>query len=407
MNKKIALVLVILLAVAGAIVYRTTSKSPATPPVTENTSETNQEEDATLAAEAATSMPKAVTDQELVKLADNKYASGLVPLGDNKYVTAGPKKGYVYLCNVRKDNPGSMVNGPWIQGTKWNFLKKISVDGAITWAEATFKIVLSTSARIFSGNGLPINHTTGVFPVASTDDASRYDPNPNTISAQALEKSLPRNPVYSSTPYCMGGEVGIMLSGVPLFNAFDAGLRDAPAHELQDDCDGHPQGSGQYHYHSLSSCFKDLGVGHVLGYALDGFPITGALVAKDKYLTTEDLDECHGIVSTISVDGKPRTTYHYVMTRDFPYSVSCFRGKPASLFVIGSGGGPSQGGSGATPQGGGGQAPQGGPPQEAYSACSGKSSGASCSFTDSHGTISGSCDTPPGMSSLVCVPGGR
>jgi len=55
----------------------------------------------------------------------------------------------------------------------------------------------------------------------------------------------------------------------------------------------------------------------VIGFALDGFPITGPMVAAH---------ECHGITSEIELDGKTVTMYHYVMTQDFPYSVSCFRG---------------------------------------------------------------------------------
>lgn len=346
-------------------------------------------------------MPKGLSDKELLALADNTYSNGVVPLGDYKYQTTGAKKGYVYLCQEHKDNPGSMVNGPWISGSTWNFLKKVTVDGTVSWAKATFKNVVAKTTRTLTGNGLPINHTTGVFPVASSDDAHAYDPNPNTISAQTLSKSLPTDPTYSATPYCMGGEVGIMLSGVPLFNAFDAGLRDAPAHELQDSCDGHPQGDGEYHYHSMSQCFKDISVSTVLGYALDGFPITGPLVAKDKYLTTEDLDECHGIVSDVIIDGKKKTTYHYVLTQDFPYSASCFRGKPVGYQVMSGGnGGGQQNQSSNTATG-----KQGGqPPAEATSACGGKTAGSSCSFATPQGTISGSCDTPPGISSLVCVP---
>ena len=51
------------------------------------------------------------------------------------------------------------------------------------------------------------------------------------------------------------------------------------------------------------------------------------------------------------------------------------------------------------------QMPQGGPPQEAISACSGHSEGASCSFSSPRGdNISGTCDdTPDGM---ACVPEG-
>jgi hypothetical protein len=137
---------------------------------------------------------------------------------------------------------------------------------------------------------------------------------------------LSANPTYSS-PSCMGGEVGIMLTGIALFNGFDAGGRDAGAWEIQDGCSGHPQSSGEYHYHTLSSCIKDVSVKTIIGFALDGFPITGPQVGANNILTTGDLDECHGLTSQIVLDGKSVTMYHYVMTQDFPYSVSCFRGK--------------------------------------------------------------------------------
>jgi len=117
-----------------------------------------------------------------------------------------------------------------------------------------------------------------------------------------------------------------MTTGVALFDAFDAGGRDAGAWEVQDGCAGHPQISSEYHYHTLSSCIQDTSVITVIGWALDGFPITGPKVGTNNLLTTADLDQCHGITSTITVDGRAVTMYHYVMTQDFPYSVSCFRG---------------------------------------------------------------------------------
>jgi hypothetical protein len=126
----------------------------------------------------------------------------------------------------------------------------------------------------------------------------------------------------------MGGESGVMLTGVALFNAFDAAGRDAGAWEVQDACQGHPQVTGEYHYHTLSSCIKETSVSQVIGYALDGFPITGPKAGDKNYLTTSDLDECHGITSDVTIDSQKVTTYHYVMTQDFPYSVSCFRGIP-------------------------------------------------------------------------------
>lgn len=345
---------------------------------------------------------KVLSQSDLLALADTKYADGSLPLGDYKYVTDAPKKGYIYLCNVHKDNPGSMVNGSWMHGDTWNYLQKISISGSVSWPNATFANTISGSLRVLEGNGLPVGYTTGIFPVQSSDPAAQYDPNPNTISSQSIRQQLSANPTYSDTPSCMGGEVGIMTDGVPLFNGFDAGLRDAAAHELQDSCDGHPQGSGEYHYHSLSACFKDIKETTVLGYAFDGFPITGPQVTASTYLTTEDLDECHGITSEIIVDGKKKVTYHYVMTRDFPYSVSCFRGKPVTLMAIAGGQQQTQSVSGG--QSSQGTTQQGGtPPQAAISACSGKSSGSSCSFTAPQGTISGTCGAPPNMT-LACHP---
>jgi hypothetical protein len=141
---------------------------------------------------------------------------------------------------------------------------------------------------------------------------------------------VPASPTINAPASCVGGEAGVMLTGVALFNAFDAGGRDAGAWEVQDGCDGHPQMSSEYHYHTLSRCIQDTSVSTVIGFALDGFPITGPKVGPNNILTTGDLDECHGITSTITLDGKSVTTYHYVMTQDFPYSVSCFRGTAVS-----------------------------------------------------------------------------
>jgi hypothetical protein len=160
---------------------------------------------------------------------------------------------------------------------------------------------------------------------------------------------------------------------------------------------------------------KDIGIKTVIGYALDGFPITGPVVAPGKFLTTGNLDECHGITSEILEDAKPKLTYHYVMTQDFPYSVSCFRGKPTRIGP--SNPPPRQGMMGQDRQqqnmmGGmqGQESPQGGPrrpPPESLAACNGATDGATCSFNSPHGdAIRGTCHAPPGRP-LGCVPSFR
>lgn len=262
----------------------------------------------------------------------DKYANGLLPVGDGKYDTTAAKVGSVYTCsqyaqNFANDRGGAGSRGPWFvnNNTQYDSNKKLHVNGKVSWKN-TMSNTISGSTRTIATNGLP-THTTGIFPIASSDPAYKYDRNPNSIKTQSLAYALPASPTYSSTPNCLGGEVGVMLTGIPIFNGFDAGGRDAGAWEVQDGCSGHPQVSGEYHYHTLSSCITDISVKSVIGFALDGFPITGPQVAKGNILTTTDLDECHGITSEIVLDGKTVTSYHYVMTQDFPYSASCFRSK--------------------------------------------------------------------------------
>lgn len=257
----------------------------------------------------------------------NRYASGLLPVGDNKYVTDTPKKGYVYLCHAPNGQEGGAGSrGPWFtnNNTQYDINKKLHIQGSVSW-KGSYTMAVSGDKRIITTNDLPNDHTTGVFPVQPTDPAYAYDRNPNKIAAQNLSYSVAASPVQLASPACMGGEVGVMTTGVALFNSFDAGGRDAGAWEVQDSCSGHPQVSSEYHYHTLSSCIKNADVRTVIGYALDGYPITGPKLAENNILSTDDLDECHGIVSQITVDGKLVTMYHYVMTQDFPYSASCFR----------------------------------------------------------------------------------
>ena len=321
-------------------------------------------------------------------------------LGDGKY-SASPQVGYVYSCQTQfnfQGTGGQGLEGNWLNGDgTWDATKKTVVDGSVTWPHS-FTISIQGDQRIFTGNDLP-DHPTGIYPISPSDDAYTYDRNPNSIREQSVTLSLPANPVVAAQPTCVGGEVGILLSGVVLFNAFDADGRDAPAHEVQDNCNGHPQVSGFYHYHNLSDCLEDNATGHsaLIGYAFDGFGIYGYYGEDGDELTNTDLDECHGHTHVTEWDGQFVEMYHYHATHEFPYVVGCFKGTPAvrALSSEAGQGGQTQPGS---QQGGG----QGGPPQEAINACVGLSDGASCSI----GGTSGTCRIPPNTSQLACVPAG-
>jgi len=320
-------------------------------------------------------------------------------LGDSHTSTA-PQRGYVYTCNTQFNGGGAQGTGNWMNGDgTWDLTKKITVDGSVTWPHS-FAIAVQGNDRVFSGNDLP-DHPTGTYPVSASDDAYQVDRNPNSIQSQSVQFSVPANPTLATQPTCIGGEVGIALSGVIIFSSFDAEGRDAVAHEVQDDCDGHPQESGYYHYHSLSNCIPDTSTGHsaLVGYAFDGFGIYGYYGEDGNELTNAALDECHGHTHAIEWDGQPVEMYHYHATREFPYVVGCFRGTASVTALTAPGGGQGNG------QQNGGQ-PQGQPPQEALNACVNLSQGAACSFNTPNGQINGTCNLPPGSQQLACVPAG-
>ncbi|MBI5842830.1 MAG: YHYH protein [Chloroflexi bacterium] len=276
---------------------------------------------------------------------------------------------------------------------------------------SSFTITLQGDSRVIAGNDLP-DHPTGTYPVSQSDDAYNYDRNPNNIAAQDFTFALPANPtVAASASYVPMGVVGVMLTGGYIFNALDAEGRDAPAHELQDNCQGHPQMDGAYHYHTLTDCVEDEGTGHssLVGYALDGSGIFGYRGEDGSDMTTAELDECHGHTHVIEWDGATVEMYHYHTTHEYPYTVGCFRGTPVST-------GNNQRGGGQPPTGGQPQSgqPQGGgqgnggqqPPQAALEACASLTVNAACSFSSPNGTISGTCQTPTNSSQLACVPAG-
>lgn len=252
-----------------------------------------------------------------------------LPLGDT-LLSQEPKTGYLWACSFGGGpGGGASVNGPWIrQDGTFDFTAKTKVRGAVTWPNA-FTVSVEGDVRILATNDLP-DHPTGIFPIVPGDPAFTFDRNPGHIGTHDFRFALPANPVALPHPTCAPPAVGLLLTGVALFNALDALGRDAVAHEVQDSCQGHPQRTATYHYHSITECIADkrLPGGHsaLLGYALDGFGIFGMYGEHGEPLRSADLDECHGHVHAIPWNGKMVEMYHYHGTPDFPYTVGCMRG---------------------------------------------------------------------------------
>ncbi|HTM45269.1 MAG TPA: YHYH protein [Polyangiaceae bacterium] len=253
-------------------------------------------------------------------------------LGDGK-VSNSARSGYVFSCVQNFSGGGAQASGDWLDAVAgtWDPSIKPAVQGAVNWPSAMHTFSVAGAVRTLTSNGLPEGLPTGTFPVAASDPAYQYDRNPNSIRAQQLSYTVPAMPSAAANPNCLDlGAIGITTVGVAFFNALDAQGRDAAAHEIQDLCDGHPERSGEYHYHSISSCLiaQTIGRSTLVGYALDGYGIYVERDANDDLLTNADLDECHGRTSSVDWDGTPTTLYHYVVTQEYPYTLGCYHGTP-------------------------------------------------------------------------------
>ncbi len=283
-----------------------------------------------------------------------------LPLGDG-HVTDHPAAGNVYSCSATFRGGGARHDGPWFHGDSWNPLEKPHVAGTVFWPDASYTLTLDGDLLAFRGNGLPVHEPTGIFPIAPTDSVYRYDTNPNHIAAQHLAFSIPAHPVLAAQPSCLPmGMIGFTVTGVAFYNALDAAGRDAAAHEIQDNCDGHPQANAQYHYHNASPCIPGVDSDSLVGWALDGLPIFGERDSTGARNRNADLDVCHGRRGAVTVDGRVYP-YGYHLTREYPYTLGCYAGEllestlrdaRAGLEPSRRGGPPGRGGRGRGGRGG-------------------------------------------------------
>ena len=154
--------------------------------------------------------------------------------------------------------------------------------------------------------------------------------NPNIITAQNFKFYIPLSPTVassvSSTPL---GSIGVSLSGVPFFNQYGGPNNQPLDNEIAsfDSYYGHPQQSGEYHYHwePLYLTSEDKSI--LVGYSLDGFPIYGPTNQSDGQYPT-NLDEING--HTHVTEEYPDGTYHYHATATVPYLIGGFRGQVGS-----------------------------------------------------------------------------
>ena len=250
----------------------------------------------------------------------------VLPVGDGK-VSDSAKIGFVYSCRTSFRTGGPQHVGAWFKGDTWNPLEKPHVKGKVKWPDAAIAVTSQDTVLNVKSNGLPVGQPTGNFPISTDDPAYQYDPNPNPVLAQKLNFDIPATPVGATQPACLDmGMIGFTLTGVALYNALDAAGNDAAAHEVQDLCNGHPQGQGQYHYHNSSPCLPGSNSNVLVGWALDGYPVFGMRNSNGSRITNIDLDACHGRKEELLIDGR-HYDYAYRLTMEYPYTLGCYHGQ--------------------------------------------------------------------------------
>ena len=174
----------------------------------------------------------------------------------------------------------------------------------------------------------------------------------NMIEAQTVIMKMPITPsaaaTKTNTPY---GTIGLAINGVSFFNE-NAAPGDDITEELFtfDQCSGHPQGSGLYHYHVDPVCLiRDLGgevttathteggktyswiedtgtnAGLLVGFLVDGFPVYGPVGNSETDCNAE-------AVSSDTIDGY---NGHSHCTAEFSEAIYHYHVKTAEVGATG------------------------------------------------------------------------
>jgi hypothetical protein len=161
-------------------------------------------------------------------------------------------------------------------------------------------------------------------------------------------------PTKASSPTSSSkGAIGFISSGEVLFNPYEATNTVAMGDNVSytftsggtsytasfiDSCNSHAAGgmganSGStWHYHAVPTCWTQTvdgatGPSHIIGIALDGYPIYGGRDINGNAVSVSALDSCNGITS--ATPEFPSGAYHYVLplnTTTAQSSVNCYSG---------------------------------------------------------------------------------
>ena len=220
----------------------------------------------------------------------------------------------------------------------------VAVYKALTWTNATVTFPTSCTMTV-TATGVPPYHdpyylgpsstqsVTGV--VATTASGLQLTVVPYTataITASTNTINICPSKATSTTSTNLG-PIGYTTGGEFLYNAFEAtstpalgdnvsysyttgGVTYTPA--FIDKCNSHPtpvSAGYTWHFHGVPLCLSNVGSlgtpSHIIGIALDGYPVYGGYDNTGAVVQVSQLDACNGITS--ATPEFPNGAYHYVL----------------------------------------------------------------------------------------------
>jgi hypothetical protein len=201
-----------------------------------------------------------------------------------------------------------------------------------------------------AGNGQTVVAHTAVTntAVAVISYANMIEPN---LEGSSANIDICPTPASSTTATGLGA-IGYLISGTAMFNPFEmdastAAVADNASYTFTDSngmsqtayfldqCDSHSNGA-TWHAHGNPNCVTSQvdtanGASHIIGIALDGFPIYGGRDINGNVISVSQLDACNGITSP--TPEFPTGAYHYVLpigvTTKYA-SINCYAGTVSS-----------------------------------------------------------------------------
>ena len=234
---------------------------------------------------------------------------------------------------------------------------------SVSWGSTVTVTYPSSCEMTIATTGLP-DYTPNPYylvPASGSQTVVAYTPVTNmalTVASYAteIEPSLKGSsatinicPTKASTTTATSlGAIGYLISGTAMFNPFEmnattAAVADDASYTFTDangvsqtayfldQCDSHSNGT-TWHAHGNPNCVTsqvDTGAGpsHIIGVALDGFPIYGGRDIDGNVIAVSQLDACNGITS--ATPEFPSGAYHYVLpigvTSKYA-SINCYSG---------------------------------------------------------------------------------